>query len=460
VTAILQRRGAPAAGWLLGLLVLCAAVGIAAGISPKYGVLAPLGLAFVVIVFADLVLGIAVFAALSFLDVLTVGGAALSFDKVAGLLLFMSWVLRQATARKDPSRDILRRHPALFVWIVFFLAWSLISTLWATKQGVAIEETYRDALDLLLIPIIYTAVNTRRDLQKIIIGYLVGAAFSAVYGLASPPPATSLAAGRVVGSLGEANQQATVLVAAVALAAGLAITARYRPRLRGVLIIAVALSLAGLVTTLSRSGLIAFAIVLLGGVVIGGRWRRPAVMLTIVGVVAIPIYFVALAPTHALDRVTESQTSGRNDIWEIALRIFDAHPVIGVGAGNFQYVSADYLQHPGLITAADYFLVSPKVAQSIYLEQLASLGIPGLVAMLAVLIGGLGIMLRAAHIFERLGDLELELTARTAILALIAFLAADVFASEITSKQLWLVFALGPALLKLADRERLRARPV
>jgi O-antigen ligase len=451
VSAVLQRRGAPAAGWLLALLGLCAVVGLAAGISPKYGLLAPIGVAFVIIVFADLVLGIAIFAALSFLDVLTIGGAALSFDKVAGLLLFVSWGLRQATARREHSRDIMRRHPALFVSLIAFVAWSLMSALWATKRGIAVEEAYRDALEMLLIPIVYTAVRTRRDLQKIIFGYLIGAGFSALYGLANPPAATSQAAGRVVGALGEANSQATVLVAGLALAAGLAITARHRPKVGVLIVIASALSLAGLVTTLSRAGLIAFAVVLVAGVLVGGRWRKPAAILMVVGLVATPVYFFAFAPAHALDRVTNSQTSGRNDIWEVALRMFDAHPLIGVGAGNFEFVSANYLQRPGLITAADYFLVSPKVAQSIYLEQLASLGIPGFLLMVAFFVAGIGIMLRAAHIFERLGDLELELTSRSVILALIAFLAADVFASELISKQLWLVFAMGPALLKLAD---------
>ncbi|MGA9856769.1 MAG: hypothetical protein WBQ18_02840, partial [Solirubrobacteraceae bacterium] len=58
------------------------------------------------------------------------------------------------------------------------------------------------------------------------------------------------------------------------------------------------------------------------------------------------------------------------------------------------------------------------------------------------------------HIFERLGDAELELTSRCVALALLAFLAADFFASELVSKQLWLVFAFGPVLLKLADAER------
>jgi O-antigen ligase len=445
-----RRRGAPATAWLLVPLVICAGFGVISGISPKYGVFGALGLGFVVAVFADLVLGIAIFAALSFLDVLTIGGAALSFDKVAGLLLFTAWIVSRTTAPRAVSRDILARHPAMFASIAAFLGWTTISALWAFDSGAAFETAYRDLLEILLIPIVYSAVRHRRDVYTIVVGYLVGAGFSAIYGLAAPAASTSAAAGRLVGSLGEANQQATVLVAGLALAMGLWIVARHSPRIRAVAIGASALSVIGLLTTLSRAGLIAFGFVLVGGVIFGGRWRRPAAVVLIAVAAGVTGYFVALAPPSAVQRITSGDTSGRNDIWKVGWRMFEANPVLGVGAGNFQLVSSKYLQRPGLVVSANDFLISPKVAHNIYLEQLSTLGVPGLLMMLGIFVAGLASALRAAHIFERLGDRELELMSRCAILALIAFMSADFFASELLSKQLWLVFALGPALLKLA----------
>lgn len=438
------------------LLSGCAVIGVTAGISPKYGLVAVLGLAYVVITFSDLVLGIAIFTAMSFLDVLGVG-AAVSFDKVAGLLLVLSWLLRQATAPRRGTRDMVARHPWLFVWIVAFLAWEVMSALWATDKGWAVSIAYRDGMLLTLTPIVYNAVRTRRDLRTIIIGYLVGAGFSSIYGILNPPPATAAAAGRLVGSLGEANQSATVLVAALALCAGLALVARHSPRTKLLILCIAALSVIGLIGTLSRAGLIAFAVVLVCAMFIGGRWRRRAVVAVVAGAVALPAYFLVLAPPSALNRVTMDNSDGRNDIWRVAWRVFSASPLLGSGAGNFEYVSAKYLQRPGLVNAAN-FIVTPKVVHNIYLEQLADVGVPGLVTMLGIFVCGIGASLRAAHIFERIGDWELELVARSTILALIAFLAADFFASELISKQLWLVFALGPALLKLADIERGRLR--
>jgi hypothetical protein len=62
--------------------------------------------------------------------------------------------------------------------------------------------------------------------------------------------------------------------------------------------------------------------------------------------------------------------------------------------------------------------------------------------------------LKAAHVYERLGEPGMELLARCVLLGLVAFLAADFFLSGLLFKQLWLVFALAPALLKLAEIER------
>ncbi len=459
MTALLERRGLPNAGWVAALVLICAGIGVAGGVSPRYGIAAALGLAFVVIVFADLLIGVALFAFLSFLDIINVGGSAVSFEKVVGLLIFASWIAHRSTRPRANVRAITSRHPGMIVAIVFFVGWSLLSAAWAASAGTAAVTTYRDTLDLLLIPIVYTAVKDRNDLQVIIIGYLCGAIFSAAYGLLFPPSPMSLAAGRLTGSIGDANQQATVLVAAIALAIGLAATARRAPSLKLLAFAAIGLSFVGLLNTLSRGGLVAFGVVLVAGVLFGGRWRRSSAVLLVVGLVALGVYFTALAPSTAVQRVTSSDTSGRSTLWTVGWRMFKANPVVGVGAGNFQVSSVHYLQQPGLVTAAVYIIDIPKVAHNIYLEQLATLGIPGLIAMLAIFVSGVSAALKAAHIFERLGDRELEIMSRCVILALFAFLTADFFVSDLLSKQLWIVFALAPALLKLADIELHQVEP-
>jgi O-antigen ligase len=147
-----------------------------------------------------------------------------------------------------------------------------------------------------------------------------------------------------------------------------------------------------------------------------------------------------------------SSTSGRSDIWRVGWRMVQAHPLTGVGSGNFQAASIHYVQGIGSLTSAYLIVDVPHVAHNVYLELLADLGIPGLLAFLGV--AGFSMLAagKAARRFERGGDTEMELVARSMVLALVAFMSADFFLSGEFSKQLWLTFALCPAILALSQR--------
>lgn len=456
MTALVRRTGAPAMTWVVLLGALCVAVGLAAGTSPKYAVAGTLGLGFVVAVFADLTVGMTLFVVLSFLDLISAGGAAVSFMKVAGLLLFLSWLLSNATGAHRTIVTAVERHSAMIGSIIAFLGWNVVSSVWAESSSDALTTVTRYTLVMLLIPIMFSAIRERRDVYTMLAAFLVGAVFSSVSGILHPPSAGAAATGRLTGGLGDPNYEASVLVAAIVLSVGLISVVKSSPR-RLLAALGGGIAFIGLAATLSRSGLISFASVLVAGVIFGGRWRRSAARLVVAGVAAVVGYFAILASGSAVSRVTSSDTSGRNDIWTVGWRMFEAHPLRGVGAGNFPVSSVHYLQRPGLVTAANYIVDTPKVAHNIYLEQLSTLGVPGLVLMLGIFVAGIAAALKAARIFERIGDRDLELLARCTILALVAFLSADFFISNLVSKQLWLVFALCPALLGLAHREAARA---
>ena len=73
-------------------------------------------------------------------------------------------------------------------------------------------------------------------------------------------------------------------------------------------------------------------------VVFGGRWRRKAVILLMVGVVVTVGYYEVLAPASSLQRVTMNDTSGRSSLWTVAWRVIESHPVIGGGIIRSQLV--------------------------------------------------------------------------------------------------------------------------
>jgi O-antigen ligase len=79
--------------------------------------------------------------------------------------------------------------------------------------------------------------------------------------------------------------------------------------------------------------------------------------------------------TNLNRRLFSLSSHGRTQLWHVAARQFEAHPVTGGGAGSFeQYWNRN---RPSIQTVKD--------AHSVYLETLAELGIPGLVLLVAVL---------------------------------------------------------------------------
>jgi hypothetical protein len=86
-------------------------------------------------------------------------------------------------------------------------------------------------------------------------------------------------------------------------------------------------------------------------------------------------------PEELQDRLTNLNSNGRLQQWELALEVFDRHPLDGAGAGTFARIWAQEGN-------ADYKVVN---AHSLYMEMLAELGLPGLlflvVAIVALFVG-------------------------------------------------------------------------
>jgi O-antigen ligase len=434
------------------LLVLAGAAvcGLLAGVQPLLGVSAALAVAFTVVTLSNLTAGLVLFTVLSFLDVFsaTSSGAA-SFMKVAGALLFGSWYFARLLGRASARGSVARIPAGIGLCVVALALWSALSVTWAQSPRSAATAALTFLLDMLLIPIVMAAVRDREQLAWVLSAFVLGAIVSAAYALLDPSAAGAGHYGRLAGGIGDANEEAAVLVAAIPLAVALPAVAS-RAWMRPLGWIGVIVCLFGVFATLSRGGLLALGVVLVCAVLFGGRWRSRAALLLVGAALCTVAYYAVLTPLAARERVTMTTSSGRLDIWHVGWRMVQAHPLQGVGAGNFQDAAVHYVQAPGLIASANLIVDAPHVAHNVYLELLADLGIPGLLAFVGVAMFSLLAGLRAARAFERQGDAGLELAARCVVLALIGFLAADVFLSGEFSKQLWLTFALCAALLGLA----------
>ena len=434
-----------------GLLLAACLVGALAAIDPKLGLAAGIGIAFVLLVLADLAAGLCVFALVSFLDVLPFGGAALTFSKAVGLLLAASFVAVLVT-RDDSVNDFLSDRPVVSMVLIGYVVWALLSFSWAEDPGTTLDTVFRIAPNVLLFLIVYTAIRTRRHAVWLAGALIVGAGISALYGLLGPgdvAPANEIE--RLGGAVGNANEQSAVAVVALALAAAFAAGWRGSPFVRVASTMAIVLAGAGVLLSLSRGGLLALAAALVAAVAFGGRWRPAAAILALCLALVSVGYFVAVAGPDERARVTDLEGgTGRSDIWTVGLRMVEVQPVLGVGAGNFPVASIHYLLEPGAIYRDEFIVDDAKVAHNMYLDVLAETGIVGLALFVAILAFAVIVALRAARRFMEAGDRRMELLSRALAVALVSLLVADFFSSGQFSKQLWLLLALAPALYRIA----------
>lgn len=433
-------------------LLIALAVGVVVGRNPLVGVGLALAIVFVLVAIWDLAFGVCAFLLLAFLDVVS-RNADLSLTKAAGALLAVVWLATMAT-RSHSRRGFVSAQPWLAAALVGFLAWSCLSAVWAEDPGAAFRSTGRFALDAMLIPIVFWAVRDRRHAIWVFAVFIIGAQLSVLWGITHhqvTPSGLPGQVGRLSGATVEANVLATLLIVSTVFAGALALVLRRAPLGRLLALTAAIVAIVAFLATFSRGGLVALAVVIVAGIVYGGRWR-PALLVLALAVGLIGSVYFRDTPSRAVSRLTSASSTGRTDIWKVGMRMVKANPIAGVGSGNFTIAEPHYLLAPGSIGRPEFIIDTPLVAHNAYLHVLAEMGLVGLSLFLAVLALSIGSSLRAVSIFRRRNERTLEALARALIVALAGILAADFFLSEQYNKQLWLLLAMGPALLAMAAR--------
>lgn len=433
-----------------GLLAI--SIGALSGVQPRLGLLTALGVIFVGLVLTNLFIGFAAMVMFAYLEVLSVLGGV-SLAKIAGALIVVAWVATASTSGRR-ARNFFAERPGLTYLVLAFLAWNAISFAWSDSHSAALSSVMRYTLDAFLLAIAFTAVRDRRDAIRILAVIVAGATVAAVSAIASPPPPESAVFGRATGTVGDPNELAAALVVGLAIAVAFAVNRHISTPLRALSGISAALCLSGILLSLSRGGLIATACALVVAVAVGGRWRGR--VLALCGTLAIMAvgYFALFASLPAKQRVLDVGSgggTGRLDLWTVGLRMIDAHPLNGVGSGQFALSSVHYLLRPGLIQSGAFILSTPKVAHNTYINIVAELGVVGGLLFVAILIFCVGCALRAVQLVRRAGDEGLEILFRGVVVAMGGYFAALMFLSENYAKLLWILLALGPVMLAVAS---------
>ena len=261
---------------------------------------------------------------------------------------------------------------------------------------------------------------------------------------------------RLTSTIRDPNVLAAILVGGFSLAGAaiLALRGLTGPRLAAS--VAAALCVSALFLTGSRGGIICFGVALLVAVLIAGRWRAKLALIAVLIAGGSLAYFALYAPPEIRERLGNAtqgeieQQEGRFTLWAVGWRVVQEDPVIGIGAGNFKEVAVEHVLEPGTVFRTDRVIDNPGGVHNTYLQLLTETGVIGLALYLAIVLSSLAAGLRAARTFERIGDWRMEIMARGTVVAMTGVLAANFFISQDSGKVLWLLLALGPALLGVA----------
>ena len=411
-------RGAAAAA-AVGLLALLIAV------APLKWVLATLGgAALVALVGIQPAVGpVAVALAIPFGGLVPLPGGANLVDVLVGLTL-VGWLARSVAGRQagEHSTIVFRRPP---------LTWPLLIFLWCLAASLTQAASWRDGLSEWLkwaeFVVLYLVATQVLDARRA--WWVVGALLAA--GLAQAglgayqffrqagPEAFQLSGQfmRAYGTFRQPNPYAGDLGYLAPVAASLALGAlgRWRCDRRAVhLALALvcagtALALAaGIVMSWSRGGWLGLIAGLLA--VAGLRSRRTAAV-TAAGLALLVMILAAggagwlpgpiaarvgdlggyvAGPNPARTEITDANFSVLERLahWQAGQRMFDAHPWLGVGIGNYGVNYPTY--------ALPHWYISLGHAHNIFLNFLAETGIIGFAAFVAFWLGTAGLAWRIA----------------------------------------------------------------
>jgi len=405
--------------------------------------------------------GIAALAAILFVERLPFVGLG---SATVALLVAARW---WADGRRAGTRlsVVPAPAPALYAAVAAFVLWMTLSVTWARRSGPALDTLGLWLTGAAVFVVVATTLRDGRSILMVVRAFVAGAVLSVLVGAAvavltpgGPLVEHTFFEGRLSGGAGDPNFLAAGLVAAIPLAAALRSAAR-GPTERLLMLLAVLVLIAGLGATQSRGGLVAACAVALAAVALS-RGDRPRAALAAGGVAALVVAALALAP-GGLQRVTtpDPEGDGRADLWLIAGRMIDAQPVVGVGIGNFPVRSGEFVREPGSLQFVDLIAEQRLDVHNAYLQTLAETGIPGLLLLAAVAGLALGSARSAERRLAARGDPALAAVARGVLLALVGMLTALVFISYGHDSRLWLLFALGPALLAISARRPGPGRP-
>ena len=282
----------------------------------------------------------------------------------------------------------LRPLGAFHVVALAFVGWAVLTLFWSIDPAVTAQRVVTYAQLLLLVWLLWELGSDANRVIGLLQAFVAGAYLTAAdmirnyisgvtYVSVEGYEHQSFTSGAF-----RPNDVAFMLVLAIPIAWYLAVR-RGSGLLAWINRLYVPLGMVGILLTASRGALIP-AIFALGIIPLTmGKMRLASrAMTAALAVLAIPIA-IAVVPQSSWDRLATTKSdlqSGtmthRRDIWRAGFEVFNEHPVLGVGPGNYEVAAGAYLDRP-------------RPAHNAFLAVLVEQGIVGLVLFCALFIVGL-----------------------------------------------------------------------
>ena len=361
---------------------------------------------------------------------------------------FMLWLLRTSGGERKP----IRFFPATTIPALGFIGLSALSIVQAQDQQLWFFRI-AELVELFLV-YFYLAnhIRTNADMQffvlvslggmlveegLMIVQWVTGLSFT-IAGI----QASLISGDRVAGTFGFTGPAAGYLTSLGLIAFALlwGFTKKSNQRLA---IASFGFGIVALVSTGSRIGWISFAVTLLA-LILFGRWqgwiKTKTLALLALGGLALGIAFFGIISTRFIAYDYGSAAS-RPMMWKLAWRVIQAHPWLGVGAGNYALITRNYYT-PDIGLANEVLDIQLHNA---YLNVWAESGIFALLCYLGVL--GVSILKAwscrgsPSQFVSKMG-IGLGL----AILSLCIQMATDTFHMSSINLFVWLMVALAASL--------------
>jgi putative inorganic carbon (HCO3(-)) transporter len=333
-------------------------------------------------------------------------------------------------------RRVLTNEPLWMGWRSAFLAMyafeSVLSIMWSMDRESTVAGAAEVVKHFLFFLCIANAVNTPKRL-KVALGLYAVAAIVPGWGTFNNYIHDELLVegfrGRWLGVLADPNHDAMALVGAVPLLLYLAVGRGHGWWVRCLGVLGTGACLAGIVATHSRGGSIGLVVAVVLFALLSRR-KALASMAVLVGAAGVLI----LAPQSFWER-NETATLGAEDLsiegrleaWQVAGRIFQERPLLGVGESAFLAAWSEYAP-----IDSDRLFGHRYVAHNLILEVLGQLGLIGLIGMMTFIFMSLWSAWKARN-----GPLGGE--ARAILAALIGYMVCQQFSGYSKS---WFLYAL------------------